>query len=234
MAETLVLVDYENVHKVDISILGGGYRAIVFIGANQNLPKAASKPASAHRFKRVDFQKVSGAGKNALDFHIAYELGRAFQAEPAACCVVLSKDKGFDPLISHLAASGFACRRVNALDELLPQSGPPEVAPNASPQATSCRHCGKAETIEHLGGLWCANCARFASPPDPSKLPSNQPGYRDAEASASRRGGFFNRSAPRTPLPEWVLWYQRKEMCGGIYDYGEWMCGYCVGSFAED
>lgn len=76
MTKKLLLVDLENKHKVDLSPLDESFRAIIFVGANQNPPKASKKPATAHRFKRVDFLKISGAGKNALDFHIAFELGR--------------------------------------------------------------------------------------------------------------------------------------------------------------
>ena len=46
MSQTLLLVDFENVHKVDISLLDESYRAIIFVGANQNPPKAAKNKAT--------------------------------------------------------------------------------------------------------------------------------------------------------------------------------------------
>jgi len=95
----LLLVDLENKHKVDLSPLDESFKAIIFVGAHQNPPKASKKPATAHRFSRVDFLKISGAGKNALDFHIAFELGRTFETAPDTECFVLSGDKGFDPLL---------------------------------------------------------------------------------------------------------------------------------------
>lgn len=70
MSKKLVSVDLENKHKVDLSPLDDSYTAIIFVGANQRPPKAARRPATAHRFSRVDFLKISGTGKNALDFHI--------------------------------------------------------------------------------------------------------------------------------------------------------------------
>ena len=66
MAKNLLLVDYENVPKIDLSGLDDSYRAIVFVGASQN-PKAAKNAKTAHRFQRVEFQNISGTGKNALD-----------------------------------------------------------------------------------------------------------------------------------------------------------------------
>ena len=118
MTKSLLLVDLENVHKVDLSRLDDSYRAIIYVGANQNPPKASKKPATAHRFTRVDFQKIEGTGKNALDFHIAFQLGRTIETAPDTLCIVLSKDKGFDPLLTHLNKNGLQCRRVSMELEL--------------------------------------------------------------------------------------------------------------------
>ena len=79
MGKKLLLVDLENKHKVDLSPLDS-FKAIIFVGANQNPPKAFKKPATAHRFSRVDFLKISGSGKNALDFHIAHNEEDGFAA----------------------------------------------------------------------------------------------------------------------------------------------------------
>ena len=119
MTKHLLLVDYENVHKIDLSILDDSYRAIIFVGASQNPPKAATKKATAHRFSRVDFQKIAGSGKNALDFHIAFHLGRMFETAPETVCIVVSRDKGYDPLLLHLNEGGLRCRRIESFDELV-------------------------------------------------------------------------------------------------------------------
>ena len=120
MTKRLLLVDLENVHKIDLSVLDETYRAIIYVGAKQNPPKAASKKATAHRFLRADFQKIEGTGKNALDFHIAFQLGRTIETAPETECIVLSADNGFDPLLAHLNKNGLRCRRVNAMAELMP------------------------------------------------------------------------------------------------------------------
>ena len=69
----------------------------------------------AHRFQRADFQKIEGTGKSALDSHIAFQLGRIIEAESKTECIVLSTDKGFDPLSSHLNKNVLSCRQVNAM-----------------------------------------------------------------------------------------------------------------------
>ncbi|MCT7296342.1 PIN domain-containing protein [Ralstonia sp. CHL-2022] len=222
MIKKLLLVDYENVQKIDLSLLDESFRAIIFVGAKQNPPKAASKPATAHRFQRVDFQKIEGNGKNALDFHIAFQLGRTMETAPETECFVLSRDKGFDPLLAHLNKSGLKCLRLERLEDLVCE---PVSIPTID--AVVCRRCHRASTIEHYGGQWCTNCGCFASPPDPSQLPSNQPGFhRERRRSVSLvrdRGGMAQCG--------WCN--NRGDMTGGIYDDGEWMCGHCVAQHAR-
>jgi hypothetical protein len=220
MVKKLLLVDLENKHKVDLSPLDESFRAIIFVGANQNPPKASKMPATAHRFSRVDFLKISGAGKNALDFHIAFELGRTFETAPDTECFVLSGDKGFDPLLNHLNRNGMSCKRVESIAELVPKDAVPVVVPDQF----VCPHCKKASTIEHHGGQWCSNCGRVASLPDPMLLPSNQKGYREPERE---------RYEDNAIVAECRWCHQKTDMTGGIYDDGEWMCGWCISRYAR-
>ncbi len=226
MAKHLLLVDYENVPRIDLSLLDDSYRAIVFVGARQNPPRAAKNSETAHRFKRVDFQKISGSGKNALDFHIAFHLGRTFETSPETICVVVSRDKGFDPLLLHLNENGLQCRRIESFAEIAPAEagGSKIVGTHADPTIVICRRCGSSSTIEHHGGRWCVNCGSFASPPDPLLLPSNQTGYREpTRASPVESEGNL--------VCDWC--HQRSDMGDGLYDDGEWMCGACIGQFAR-
>ena len=219
--QKLLLVDYENVHKIDLSVLDQSYRVIIFVGANQNPPKAAMRPATAHRFSRVDFLKIEGTGKNALDFHIAFELGRTIERAPQTECFVLSRDTGFDPLLTHLNKNGLKCQRITSMDMLALQ----QVDPPSDPGRVICRRCLKASTIEHCGGQWCTNCGCFASPPDVKQLPSNQEGFEQNQLQR----GFQDRMGNDSMITAECGWcHQQVEMTGGIYDDGEWMCGYCV------
>jgi hypothetical protein len=220
MTKKLLLVDLENKHKVDLSPLDESFRAIIFVGANQNPPKTAKKPATAQRFSRVDFLKISGTGKNALDFHIAFELGRTFETAPDTKCFVLSGDKGFDPLLNHMNANGMSCRRVENIAELLPATVEQFVAHDQM----VCPFCKKASTIEHHGGYWCSNCGRFATAPDPKLLPSNRQGYMEPGRDRYEDNAIYSECG-------WC--HQRTDMTGGIYDDGEWMCGGCIARYAR-
>jgi hypothetical protein len=66
----------------------------------------------------VEYIEISGNGKNALDFHIAYYVGSLAAAHPEACFHVISGDTGFDPLIQHLAVNKICCMRCKTVEEV--------------------------------------------------------------------------------------------------------------------
>jgi len=113
-----LLVDYENVQQLDFGLLGPEYHVTVFVGASQkNLPTSLVTSTQALG-GRLEWRQVEGNGNNALDFHIACELGRVLERCPSTHCTVLSKDKGFDPLLRHLNKHGLLCARINSILEL--------------------------------------------------------------------------------------------------------------------
>jgi hypothetical protein len=221
----LLLVDYENVPRIDLTLLDDSFQAIVFVGAGQNPPRAARNKDTAHRFRRVEFEKIAGVGKNALDFHIAFQLGRMFETSRETVCIVVSRDKGFDPLLLHLNNSGLHCRRVESFAEL----GSARVsntnigASQIEPGGFVCGLCNKSVTVEHNGGRWCSNCGKFASQPDPLLSPSGR-----IDQVTIRPNLGFSRAVQ---VCGWC--HQPCDMGDGIYDDGEWMCGGCISQYAR-
>ncbi len=126
MTHKLLLVDFENVQQVDLSRLDGSFHVVIFVGSSQkNVP--IDLVASAQKLgDRVEWQRVEGNGSNALDFYIAFQLGRVIEKSPTIHCIVLSKDKGFDPLLRHLNKNGLKCKRINSLLELEPKTATTE------------------------------------------------------------------------------------------------------------
>ncbi len=114
----LLLVDFENVQQVELAKLDNSYRVIIFVGADQKSVPFDLVTRAQQLGSRVEWQKITGNGSNALDFFIAFQLGRAFDTLPRPECVVLSRDKGFDPLIRFLNVNGMRCRRISSLAEL--------------------------------------------------------------------------------------------------------------------
>jgi hypothetical protein len=122
MSETLLLVDFENVGKIDLAAVPDGFVVALFFGSTQkSVPKEFLKAAVKLRERFVSID-IEGQGKNALDFHIAFYLGQYLTQPPRTSCVILSKDRGFDPLIKHLELRGFSVRRANTLREALPHA----------------------------------------------------------------------------------------------------------------
>ena len=112
MRTNYVLIDYENVQPSALSVLEKEhFKVVVFVGANQ-VKVAFDVAAQLQRLgPSASYVKISGNGPNALDFHIAYYIGHLAAAEPDAYFHIISKDTGFDPLISHLKSKKiFACR----------------------------------------------------------------------------------------------------------------------------
>jgi hypothetical protein len=63
----------------------------------------------------AEYIQINGNGNNAVDFHIAYYVGRLAATAPGAHFHVISKDTGFDPLLKHLKERGIPCQRLTSL-----------------------------------------------------------------------------------------------------------------------
>ena len=126
MSNKLLLVDYENVQQVDFGRLDEDFQVMVFVGASQKSVPIDMVACTQKLGNRVEWHRVEGNGSNALDFYIACQLGRVIETTPGMQCIVLSKDKGFDPLLRYLNRSGLKCRRINSLLELDPKSASTE------------------------------------------------------------------------------------------------------------
>lgn len=121
MKQTMLLIDYENIHHIDLSLIEDETIDIkIFVGQAQNkIPFALVQTAQAFG-KRIEWIKIDGVGNNALDFHIAFYLGKLSTEIVEAEFIILSKDKGYDPLIKHINKSQIACKRIQSLSELFP------------------------------------------------------------------------------------------------------------------
>jgi PIN domain len=120
---TILFIDYENVTQVRLSSLQQpNLKILIFVGCAQvKIPFELVR--EAHQLgASVEWIGVEGTGPNALDFHIVFYLGQISLQSPTANYVILSRDRGFDPLIQHLAKIGISCRRIDRLELLSGQS----------------------------------------------------------------------------------------------------------------
>lgn len=119
MRTNFVLIDSENVKPEHIEKLKHEhFQVLVFLGANQKRIDSAIALAVHSLRGNGDYVKVSGKGRNALDFHIAYYIGKFSAKNPGACFHIISKDKGFDPLIKHLNEQKIICSRSSSISEI--------------------------------------------------------------------------------------------------------------------
>ena len=107
MKTNYVLIDFESVQPKSLSLLADErFRVYVFIGpGNARLPRDVVLSVQAFG-RRAEYVELEAAGRNALDFNVAYYLGKLVSADPSGFFHVISKDKGFDPLILHLKSKG--------------------------------------------------------------------------------------------------------------------------------
>jgi len=119
MKNNYVLIDYENVQAIELDKIHGlNLNVWIFTGENQkkiptdlvqNLLKVDPKPTLV---------VIDGNGKNALDFHIAFYLGELATKDPNGFFHIISKDTGFDPLISHLKQKKIFFARESSIDDI--------------------------------------------------------------------------------------------------------------------
>lgn len=119
MKTNIVLVDFENIQPKNLNLLKGGpFKIKVFLGTNQGKIPVEMARALQMFGPDAEYITIDGSGRNALDFHIAYYLGRLAAENPGAHFHVISKDKGFDPLIKHLTAQKIVCQRSASITDI--------------------------------------------------------------------------------------------------------------------
>ena len=139
-----VFVDFENVHEVDFAVLDTkSVSFTLLLGARQTKLDAALVEKLMEHAATVQLVRLTTSGKNALDFALAYYVGRAAMADPTGHFHIVSKDTGFDPLIEHLRSRHIRAYRHDDFTTLT-FSGPAKL-PSAPPEDLMTR------VLEHLG-----------------------------------------------------------------------------------
>jgi len=162
MSTQYVLVDFENVQP-DLSALAHTpYKVKIFFGARQQEGRVPLKLLLATKALGEAWEPilVSRSGRNAVDMHIAYWIGRLLKAEPTARIHVISGDTDFDPLIETLRGENFDVHRTKALADLVGKSAPRAPASRpakgraaAPPKAAPAPPPAKAPASDKLSGV---------------------------------------------------------------------------------
>jgi hypothetical protein len=119
MRTNYILIDYENVQPKTLASLKSDqpFKVYLFVGASQTKLNFEVVEAMQALGEHAHYIKISGNGPNALDFHIAYYIGRLAMSDANCFFHIISKDTGFDPLIAHLKSQKiYACRSKDVAD----------------------------------------------------------------------------------------------------------------------
>lgn len=128
-----VFVDFENVHEVDPALIGAKSVSLtLLLGARQTKLDAGLVEKLMENAATVQLVRLTTSGRNALDFTLAYYLGRAVITDPTGHFHIVSKDTGFDPLVEHLRSRHIHADRH---DNFIPLTSPaPAKSPPAPPE----------------------------------------------------------------------------------------------------
>ena len=116
-----IYIDFENVSNIKLEELENT-KVFLFIGQNQNRLSTNIVRSIQPLGKNVEWIQISGTGKNALDFHIAYYLA-IYKDQADTEHYIISKDAGFDPLIGHANSLGQKVRRVVSFADVFEKIG---------------------------------------------------------------------------------------------------------------
>lgn len=119
MPTNYILIDLENVQPKNLNILlDHPFKIYVFVGENQNkIPFDLAETMQSFG-ENAKYIKISGNGKNALDFHLAFYLGTLSTKDTEGYYHIISKDTGFDPLVRHLRKTQIKIFRHKDLAEI--------------------------------------------------------------------------------------------------------------------
>lgn len=116
-----LLVDLENIQPTASAVadwMGAEGKAWIFYGPHQHKLLASFRALG----ERVTLIPISRPGANSLDFHLVFYLGYLAAGNPESEFTVLSKDRGYDPAISHARVLTFAVKRRTALPSVVTRS----------------------------------------------------------------------------------------------------------------
>jgi PIN domain len=132
-----IFVDFENVHEVELSIIGQKSVSLtVLLGPKDTKLKTNLVEKILQHADSVHLIRLTSSGRNALDFTLAYYVGRAAVLDPSGFFYIISGDTGYDPLIAHLRSNHVRAHRhpdFTSLQSLLNPLSPAVAAPASSP-----------------------------------------------------------------------------------------------------
>jgi hypothetical protein len=102
MYDTVIFIDLENVSKIDDLYLSSHTKIYIIVGKGQEKLSFDLLKDKYNKVESIELIKVNGVGSNALDFFIAFYLGKYYDDFRNAKIIIYTKDGGYEPLKNHL------------------------------------------------------------------------------------------------------------------------------------
>lgn len=131
-----LLVDWENVQPE-----GDALKQLVPEGTDIWLFHAPAQRVNFEKHEKaygadsVTLVARTGTGKNALDFQLSYYAGYLMARQPDARFVVVSNDKGYDPMLAHACTLKFQAQRCAYQKPAAPKDAVPATTSKPKPAA---------------------------------------------------------------------------------------------------
>lgn len=235
MPVTHILVDFENTQPLAADVArvpAAGVKLWIFRGPSQKKYDAEFAEALLSLGERVAIVRCEKSGRNALDMHIAFQMGRLVgelaraSAPSDTAFVVVSRDTDYDPLLAYVRAQGFKADRVAGLTAALgdtvqkpaPAKGSkakaatPSSSKGAAPQAAGpARQPAAAKATKTAATKAAKNASAAAAPAS---------GALSIEAAADKIVEHFrdhprSRPARRAALEKWLASHLRGRLADG-------------------
>lgn len=114
-----IFIDYENIQPLSFDLPKGyPFKVILFLGATQKKIPIELATSMQLLGSDAEYVTIQENGKNALDFHITFYLGRLFEKDPTGYFHIISKDSGFDVLIKHLRDKKVLIQRHTQINDI--------------------------------------------------------------------------------------------------------------------
>lgn len=223
-----ILVDFENTQPQaqDVALmLKEGAKLWIFRGPSQKKYDAEFAEALLPLGERVAIVKCEKSGRNALDMHIAFQMGRlvgelAQASVPAQTAfVIVSRDTDYDPLLAYVRAQGFKADRVTGLKAALGGAPAEKPAPAKAAKTKATALAAKSRPARQPPAAKAAKApakaAKAAAAPAPSAA-----GRISIDAAADRIVEHFrdhpkSRPARRAALEKWLASHLRGKVAEG-------------------
>ena len=116
--EEYLYIDYENVRDIKLDVFKKTIKVMIIVGEDQTKVPIDIVQKTQPFGSAVEWIRVNGKGRNALDFFIAFFLGKDVATDRNKLFIIYSKDTGYDPLINYLKKIGIKAKRIVSFQEL--------------------------------------------------------------------------------------------------------------------